>query len=520
MAIYNKGLKKQLFITLPSVYGLRSMYFLFLLLLIAACNESPKEAITSPDVSKDNTKAPAKQITTDFPSDQVPDSSINQEKSPAVIDAIVDTDKKPVKEKPAKPIDTVVNTKQTPIEEAPNEGIDSAFSDQSDAPFDLPRFFQTKPLIGEVNEVLMDDAQLKALFENKDTEDMPKGVFAHMLFMDEFLSYDFSAAYDMLFNMTELRGLDLGAYNIDSVPHAIARLENLEALILSENQLKELPDEICQLKKLRYLDVQGNQLVTLPGCLGQLTELEVLLVNRNDSLIVLPPALSALKHLRKLRLNSTGIGRRPENLQALCTLKNLEELGLSSSGSKQLPDCLQYLSKLKYFYIGSNNLKTLPPWISAMTQLEAFSFQQKDMDYDDAFRKIQPLKLVTDLSLISTDIDSIPESIALLQQLETINFYNSNIAYLPDAFFSLPKLKWLNLSQNPIKRISPKIGNMRSLTGLKLIQCQLDSLPVSIKELTALKRLKIKDNYFSEAQIDSIKLWLPETEVKAGLSVY
>ena len=67
-----------------------------------------------------------------------------------------------------------------------------------------------------------------------------------------------------LFELTELKSLDLSWCLFDTIPIGIHALAQLETLNLAGNMLSALPDDIVELKALRTLNLSGNCLTEFP----------------------------------------------------------------------------------------------------------------------------------------------------------------------------------------------------------------------------------------------------------------
>ncbi len=84
-------------------------------------------------------------------------------------------------------------------------------------------------------------------------------------------------------------------------PNAVFQLTNLKILDLSENQITSIPKALGQMSNLRELDLRANQITCIPEALGQLSNLETLYI---DGKITSIP--EALKQLPKLLIYGYG----------------------------------------------------------------------------------------------------------------------------------------------------------------------------------------------------------------------
>ena len=102
-----------------------------------------------------------------------------------------------------------------------------------------------------------------------------------------------------VFEMRNLRSLDLGRNFIDSIPPEIGRLTNLEVLDLRRNKIRIVPPEIGRLTKLRILNLSRNPILDLPDEMSSLTKLEELIL-WCTGVISFPPSFVALDGTLKL----------------------------------------------------------------------------------------------------------------------------------------------------------------------------------------------------------------------------
>lgn len=96
-----------------------------------------------------------------------------------------------------------------------------------------------------------------------------------------------------VFEMRNLRRLDLGRNFIDSIPPEIGLLTNLQELDLRRNRIRIVPPEMGQLTELRILNLSRNPILELPDQMSTLTKLEELIL-WCTGIISLPPSFVAL----------------------------------------------------------------------------------------------------------------------------------------------------------------------------------------------------------------------------------
>jgi len=101
---------------------------------------------------------------------------------------------------------------------------------------------------------------------------------------------------------------------------------------------------------------------------------------------------------------------------------------------------------------------------------------------------------VTAVNLSAEALESFPEELTQLPNLERLSLRQNNIGSLPPALGALGKLVWLDLGQDHLTGLPEEIGKLSSLVALYLNDNQLTSLPPSIGKLSALRYLNLDRN--------------------------
>ena len=102
-----------------------------------------------------------------------------------------------------------------------------------------------------------------------------------------------------VFEMHNLRTLDLGRNFIDSIPPEIGTLSNLEVLDLRRNRIRIVPGELGRLKKLRVLNLSRNPILDMPDEISGLENLEELIL-WCTGVVSFPPSFVALNYTLKV----------------------------------------------------------------------------------------------------------------------------------------------------------------------------------------------------------------------------
>lgn len=206
---------------------------------------------------------------------------------------------------------------------------------------------------------------------------------------------------------------------------------------------------------------------------------------------IFPDSILEYKNLKELHI--VGFAHRINHLNRylknfprnICKLTNLISLKLPQHNIKSLPDCINSLD-LKLLDLRNN------PHISI-----------DNLNCNDSLKS---------LNLDYCWLDSIPQSIMKFSGLWWLLLRDNNIKYIPENISELKNLNSLFLTGNPLQEYSA-IFTLENLTSLSLSECNLDSIPSTISNLTKLKYLNISNNNIRKKEIRKLKKLLPNCEI-------
>jgi Leucine-rich repeat (LRR) protein len=289
---------------------------------------------------------------------------------------------------------------------------------------------------------------------------------------------------------------------------------NTTELDLQGMSLTELPESLEQLKHLQVLDISNNQLSTLPELLGQLTQLRSLNI-RNNLITIIPESLRELKLLESLDFSSNQITTLPD---WACNLTRLRSLNLSRTNLKVLPESLGNLNLLEKLYASEGMLESLPLSLGYLNNLIELSLGDNQLAmFPEALRNLTNLKK---LKLYQNKIKAIPEWIGQLRSLELLEIDGNEIENIPISIVELTNLLYLDLGTktvggNLITELPEFIGRLGMLKRLRIQNCRLTDLPVSLTQLDQLENLHLEGNPLNlelanayEQGIEGIKAYL------------
>jgi len=283
--------------------------------------------------------------------------------------------------------------------------------------------------------------------------------------------------------------IDFSYALLKEIPEIIFNLKNLKELNLSYNDLVTLPDTIDNLKNLKVLDLSSNKLVTLPDTIGNLKNLEALNLEYNK-IETLPESIVNLENLEVFTFSCTWLGKIPE---IIFNLKNLKELNLEYNNLKTLPDSIGNLENLETLNLYYNHLVTLPDTIGNLKNLKVLNLKSNDIEtLPDTIGNLENLET---LNLYYNRLVTLPDNIGNLKKLETLNLYRNDLVTLPDTIGNLKNLKVLDLSSNKLVTLPDTIGNLKNLEALYLSgNINLETFPETFGNLKNLKGLYLANN--------------------------
>lgn len=182
----------------------------------------------------------------------------------------------------------------------------------------------------------------------------------------EHFRYKITDIPPVVFEVKELKILNLGRNLLTSLPEEIGNLTELRSLNLGSNQLTNLPDSMENLEQLTRLDLHANQFYNLPPVIGKLENLRELYIYDNH-LIKIPEWISELKHLAILDLDGNRINKLPDSISKL---EELVSLNVGNNKLFNLPKSLGELKNLSFFYFDHNRFLSVPEQVYELNSLK------------------------------------------------------------------------------------------------------------------------------------------------------
>ncbi|XP_015917704.1 toll-like receptor Tollo [Parasteatoda tepidariorum] len=304
--------------------------------------------------------------------------------------------------------------------------------------------------------------------------------------------------------LRKLRLLNLAHNNIEDVDAFLfTNFEFLQIIDLSNNMLKKIPAVLFQdSPDLREIYLQDNAIYSIPsGFFSGLQQLLVLNLSSNhlSSNLIHQPFIDLIRLvLLDLRNNELTF----INSTLLLSQYSLQMLFLSHNKISFIEDnSFSSLYNLHTIDLSHNHLEYLDAFtlngLYVLSDLN-LAFNNILMIHPDTFKNCSTLEK---LSLQSNNLSFIPDSLAALQFLKSLNLENNDISDLYNSSLLLLKqLRYINLSQNKIGNLTSK--NFKLLPILKeldLSKNQIYNLQHGVfDDIESLIKVDLSDNFLTD----------------------
>ncbi|XP_067825528.1 volume-regulated anion channel subunit LRRC8D-like [Heptranchias perlo] len=304
----------------------------------------------------------------------------------------------------------------------------------------------------------------------------------------------------LFFLGSQLNSLTVTFSNHDEVPEWISKLTRLRELYLIGNINGEKSVlELEFLKELRYLKVLhiNSNLSKIPfNVLYVAPHLVELSILNNKNKLAMLHNLGSMVNLARLDLQSCDLEKIP---QGIFSLSNLQELNLQGNELTTIDEIegLLRLRRLSSFNLSFNRIQSIPDTINFIGNLERFNASNNQIEtLPNTLFTIQKLH---HLDISNNRLTEIPPAIRFLKNLKFLDLSSNKLETLPDELFLCKKLKTLKLNNNLISSLSGKIQQCSLLSKLELKGNKLEELPIEVAQCSKLKQSGlVLDEYLFE----------------------
>ena len=254
--------------------------------------------------------------------------------------------------------------------------------------------------------------------------------------------------------------------------------------------------------------------ITLPNNIYTLTNLKELII-RDVELAIFTnyENLVSLEHLELSNIDRWV--RIPETTNQWSKLKTLAVSNVELRND--IPDIFEDMDSLETVYFRETEISTnTQKHLSKAPNLKelTFSFCELGNIPEELGNLVSLEKLIitTEQNTINNPI-TLPLTIGNLSNLKSI-FISTNSNQFPVSVFSLKNTLESLAIKDDIGAVPSEIGDFTALKELKLSNCSLTTLPITIQNLAnILEKLYLTGNGFDEATKQQIEAWLPNTDI-------
>jgi Leucine-rich repeat (LRR) protein len=228
------------------------------------------------------------------------------------------------------------------------------------------------------------------------------------------------------------------------IPSVVSEFINLEEVYFSGHGISQFPQALRPLSGLKVIELSKNNISSLPSDISTYANLEVLDLS-NNQITELPASIGSLTNLKVLRVNGNLL--------------------------KTLPPTIGKLTKLETLDLGSNQIESLPPEILNLTNLRRITVDHnnsKVVNSDMILNQIYKLKSLIYLDFSYNGIETLPEAVGDLQNLQTLILDHNYLTSLPLGITKLPNLEKLVVGANQLTAVPVEFGSMPKLKEIHL----------------------------------------------------
>ncbi|KDO42842.1 hypothetical protein CISIN_1g046888mg [Citrus sinensis] len=306
-------------------------------------------------------------------------------------------------------------------------------------------------------------------------------------------------------NLSKIKGINLNSRAFTNMPNLrVLKFYIPEGLDMSfeeqhsDSKVQFLDGLDYLPEKLRYLHLHKYPLRTLPSNFKPKNLIELNLPF--SKVVQIWEGKKKAFKLKSINLShSQYLIRIPDpseapNLERI-NLWNCTHLNLCDTAIEEVPSSVECLTNLEYLYI--NRCKRLKRVSTSICKLKSLIW----LCLNECLNLESFLESLKKINLGRTTVTELPSSFENIEGLGTLGLERSQLPHLLSGLVSLPasllsglfSLNWLNLNNCALTAIPEEIGCLPSLEWLELRENNFESLPVSIKQLSRLKRLDLSN---------------------------
>lgn len=325
---------------------------------------------------------------------------------------------------------------------------------------------------------------------------------------------------DWLENLKNLEELDISGnrtLNINQAFSIISKLPNLKKLAANHCNMFYLPVDIRKINTLKEVSISDNNIKYLPP-IFEYTFWEKLDLSYN-CIDTLPSTLVFMNTLTSLDLSYTPAIQNKFTYYTIEFLKNLKILKLS--GAHLLPKEIYKINFINELILTHGTFEQLPEEFQQIRNLIKLDVRDcKKLKISDLVESLAgSYQKLRELKIGHPDLNTIPYNISKLKKIQSLKidnacleklsssiarFRGNNISFSncrfpePSNVFSeigkSKKMKSLYINSCIFGKSNWKIGASEKLEKIYLKNCELNYIPINVKDFPKLKLLNLSGN--------------------------
>ena len=313
-------------------------------------------------------------------------------------------------------------------------------------------------------------------------------------------------SFEGLSKLINLDRLDIGGFDLDTIPREIAQHPTLKTVYFEGKNLRKMskyPD--LQLYNGEYL--KKDDVMTLRAVVEEIIQIykrSKISTNSVSSQHEFNQSIASYRKSKIPHAYATGISGL-ENLDVPNCLDqifgyddfrgNVHKLCLNGQMLTEIPLSIFKFYKLWNLYLNVNKIKVIPSEIGNLKDIHILELNSNELASIPS--NIGELINLARFEVSNNNLSALPVEIGSLTKLTWMDVSNNNLTSLPKTCKNLMKLFVLNLSGNKLTRIPDWVRNVPTLKRLALNNNEISELPKWIGDLTELKTLELNNNHIS-----------------------
>ena len=259
------------------------------------------------------------------------------------------------------------------------------------------------------------------------------------------------------------------------------------------------------------INLRGNSLKGNFPTISGFSKLQKLDLSSNQLAGPISPTISSFTNLIRLDLSNNHLTGDPSNI--ILPLTNLEEISLGNNNFAfaDINSFLQSFPHVKILDLSHLGLTSVPQKIATLTNLQSLNLSNNKISQD--FSNLSTLLSLKDLNLSGNELTKIPIELSTLTLLNSLDV--SNNIFAPNyatVLSNLKNLEWLSLANNQIENFPSELSQLKSLIHLNLSDNKLSSGVGNLVDLKELEQIYLDKNLISGA-FPSILLQLKKLQM-------